>query len=216
MIYAGIENYFYYEYRRSYFTMIKLKIIVAGAKDVGKTSLIRRYIHGTFQTDVKSTIGVDFMTKQLESNGSKVRLSIWDFGGEEKFRSLFPSYCSGASAAIILFDITDRESFNDLNNWLELIEGAAGTIIKMLIGSKHDLVDQAIISQEEIDSLIDKHNFDLFMYTSAKTGENVKDLFTKLTQKIIDTNLRECPHCHELIAQNLYFCTFCGKEIPQK
>lgn len=193
--------------------MIKLKVIVAGAKDVGKTSLIRRYIHGTFQTDVKSTIGVDFMTKQIDIDETRVRLSIWDFGGEEKFRSLFPSYCSGASAAIILFDITNRDSFDDIVNWLELIEGAAGSIIKMLIGSKHDLVDQAVISQEEIDNLIEQRKIDLFMYSSAKTGENVENIFTDLTQKIMDTNLRECPHCHEIISKNLYFCTFCGKEI---
>ncbi len=195
--------------------MIKLKIIVAGAKNAGKTSLIRRYIHGTFQSDVKSTIGVDFMTKQLEIDGQKARLSIWDFGGEEKFRSLFPSYCSGASAAIILFDITDRESFNDVTNWLELFEGATGSIIKMLIGSKIDLKENSQIPEEEVQNLIKEKKFDLFLYSSAKTGENVEKIFSAITKKIIDTNLRECPHCHELIAKNLYFCTFCGKELTE-
>lgn len=194
--------------------MIKLKIIVGGAKNVGKSSLIRRYIHGTFKTDVKATIGVDFLTKQVDVGDKKARLSIWDFGGEEKFRSLFPSYCSGASAAIILFDITNRESFNDVNNWLELIENSAGNIVKMLVGSKYDLVENRAISDEEIKSFADKKYFNLFTYSSAKTGENVDNLFEKITRLVIATNLMECTHCKELISKELHFCTFCGKELP--
>jgi small GTP-binding protein len=196
--------------------MIKLKVIVAGAKNVGKTSLIRRYMHGTFSSDVKSTIGVDFMTKQLNIDDKKIRLSVWDFAGERKFRSLFPSYCSGASASLLLFDITDRASFDDLNAWLDLIGGATGQIVKMLIGSKHDLKAQAEISEKEIHNLMESGKFDLFLYASAKTGENVDKIFTNLTREIIANNLNECPHCHELIAKNLFFCTFCGKELPQK
>jgi Ras-related protein Rab-6A len=193
--------------------MIKLKLIVGGAKNVGKSSLIRRYIHGTFKTDVKATIGVDFLTKQVEIGDKKARLSIWDFGGEEKFRSLFPSYCSGASAAIILFDITNRESFNDVNNWLDLIEGSAGKIVKMLVGSKYDLVDKRVITDDEIKSFVEKKYFNLFTYSSSKTGKNVDNLFQKITRLVIATNLRECEHCKELILKDLHFCTFCGKEL---
>ena len=195
--------------------MIKLKIIVAGAKDVGKTSLIRRFVSDIFQTDTVGTIGVDFMTKRLNLGSNEIRLSLWDFAGEKKFRSMFPSYCSGASAAIILFDITHRASFDDLIDWMELFENSSCSteILKVLIGSKHDLKDQAVISDIELANFQERYKIDHFMYCSAKTGENVDSLFTTVTQKIIDQTLKSCPFCQEMIAKELFFCTFCGKPL---
>ena len=195
--------------------LIKLKIIVAGAKDVGKTSLIRRFVNGIFQTDTIGTIGVDFMTKRLNLNNHDIRLSLWDFAGEKKFRTLFPSYCTGASAAIILYDITDQASFEDLTDWMDLINSSTGKTLKFLIGSKHDLVDQAVISDDELSNFRERYKIDHFMYCSAKTGENVASLFTTVTQKIIDQNLKACPFCHEMIAKDLFFCTFCGKPLEK-
>ena len=95
--------------------MIKLKLIVAGDKDVGKTSLIHRYINNTFESDTISTIGVDFMVKRLMMDETPIQLSLWDFAGERKFRSLFPSYITGSSGAFILFDISNRDSFLNLS-----------------------------------------------------------------------------------------------------
>ena len=102
--------------------MLKLKIIVAGSKDVGKTSLIHRYVSGRFLVNTLSTIGVDFMSKNLTVDDLDVHLSLWDFAGEQKFRTLFPAYCSGASGAIVLFDLSSRSSFEDLVDWVELID----------------------------------------------------------------------------------------------
>ena len=195
--------------------MIKLKLIVGGAKDTGKTSLIRRYISGTFHESTKSTIGVDFMTKSMELDGKKLNLSIWDFGGEKKFRSLFPAYLSGASGALLLYDITSRASFTDLTDWLKLIQSASGKVIKLLIGSKQDLEEFRQIQPEEVAQFCQQNHIELNMECSSKTGKNVDKIFTTITQEILRTNLKQCPLCGEMISKDLYFCSYCGGNLKQ-
>ncbi len=192
--------------------MIKLKIIVGGAKDVGKTTLIKRYVSGKFAVDTLSTIGVDFMTKNVKIDGRDIHLSLWDFAGEQKFRVLFPSYCSGASGALLLYDITNRESFNDLEQWFDLVNSNSGKIVKLLIGSKIDLADQRQVPREEAETF-QNQNADIYMECSSKTGENVDKIFTTLARSILETSLKKCPHCEELIPKELVFCQFCGKKI---
>ena len=109
--------------------MIKLKIAVAGAKDVGKTSLIRRYVSNTFMEETIGTIGVDFMIKRLKYHNNDVSLTLWDFAGEALFRSLFSGYISGASGALILCDIANHASFLELHDWMELIGDPAGKLV---------------------------------------------------------------------------------------
>ena len=195
--------------------MIKLKVIIGGAKDVGKTTLIKRYVSGRFQADTLSTIGVDFMTKNLEIDGQEVHLSLWDFGGEEKFRVLFPSYCSGASGALVLYDITNRESFNELDEWFDLIDSNSGKIVKLLIGSKIDLIDQRQIPREEAENF-QKEHADIYLECSSKTGENVDKIFETIARAILESSLKECLHCGELIPKELIFCQFCGKKIGKE
>ena len=195
--------------------MIKLKIIVAGAKSVGKTSLIRRYCTGSFMIDTLSTIGVDFMVKTLNIEGTEVNFSIWDFAGENKFRQLFPSYCSGASGALLLFDVTNRDSFADINEWLELINNASGKIIKFLIASKCDLDDWAI-SKEEVLKFQKQNNLETFVETSAKTGKNVDIVFKNIGKAIIEMSMRKCPNCGELVQKEVLFCTFCSENFEKE
>jgi len=194
--------------------MIKLKIIVAGAKAVGKTSLIRRFCTGKFQIDTLSTIGVDFMTKNIKINDIEVHFSIWDFAGEHKFRQLFPAYCSGASGAFILFDITNKETFLDLEDWIKLINDSGGDkIIKILISSKADLENQSQVSEEEAIQFKNQKKLNLYLKTSAKTGLNVEEAFQEMAKLIIENSLIKCPECGELIPKELIFCTFCGQKI---
>lgn len=197
--------------------MIKLKIIVAGAKSVGKTSLIRRYCTGYFMIDTLSTIGVDFMVKTLniEELNTDVNFSIWDFAGENKFRQLFPSYCSGASGALLLFDITNRDSFEDINEWLELINNASGKIIKFLIASKCDLDDWEV-SKEEVLKFQKDNKLDTFVETSAKTGKNVDIVFNNIGKSIIEMSMRKCPNCGELVQKEVLFCTFCSENFERE
>ena len=192
--------------------MIKLKIIVAGSKDVGKTTLIRRFISGKFESNLLNTIGVDFMTKTLTIGDNEVHLSIWDFAGEQKFRVLFPSYCSGASGALILYDTTNAKSFDELEEWSELIDNATGKISKILLGTKVDLVEERKVDKTNATTFCEAHA-DHYIECSSKTGENVEDLFMKLAKDILEKSLKNCPHCAELVPKELIFCQYCGKKM---
>lgn len=193
--------------------MIKLKLIVAGEKDVGKTSLIHRYINNTFETDTVSTIGVDFMVKRLMLNETPIQLSIWDFAGEKKFRTLFPSYVTGSSGALILFDISNRDSFLNLPDWMELINSSSGQMVKLLIISKIDLIDQGAVSEEEVAQFVQNNHIDAVLKCSAKTGENVDKVFETISKMIVEQTLQQCPNCQEMIAKDLHFCSFCGYKL---
>ena len=197
--------------------MLKLKIIVAGSKDVGKTSLIHRFVSGRFLINTLSTIGVDFMSKNLTVDNQEVHLSLWDFAGEQKFRTLFPAYCSGASGAIVLFDLSSRQSFEDLKDWVELIDTNSMNkrVIKLLIGSKADLADQRQISEDEANEFKTTYNFSHYLECSAKTGQNVDLIFTTITKEIISTSLTRCDKCNELNPKGQLFCQYCGAKLAQ-
>ena len=193
--------------------MLKYKIVLAGSKDVGKSSLIARFCDNVFQEKTMSTIGVAFKRKKVEVNDKlNIELHIWDFGGEEKYRTLFPSYCNGASAALILYDITNKESLNDVKNWVKIIEkNAVEKVIKIMIGTKIDLEGQRVIPFEEAKKLCKKFNcLGPPIETSSKTGENVEDAFLNVSKEIIKQNLQYCKSCEEFFVKNLKFCNYCG------
>lgn len=192
--------------------MIKLKIIVAGAVGVGKTSLIRRYIHNTFSEEIMTTIGVDFMIKRVQYGYSEVNLTLWDLAGGKKFRKFLAGYLSGSHGALILADLSNHKSFIDLQNWMALITKNSGQLSTMLIISKMDLVDQAKISEDEIDQFVEEYKIDKVLKCSAKTGNNVDNVFETIVQMIIDRIAKECPSCNELISKDEKFCKYCGKK----
>ena len=116
------------------------KLLMLGDASVGKTSLTHRYITGVFVDSPRLTIGVDFFSKKVRlDHGKKVKLQIWDFGGEERFRFLLPTYSKGSNAALFLYDITSHSSLESLPVWIEIVRKNAGNIPILLIGSKSDL-----------------------------------------------------------------------------
>lgn len=192
--------------------MIKFKIVVAGAKNVGKTSLIRRYATGKFSESTLSTIGVDFETKRVQVNDNEILLNIWDFAGEKKFRTLLPSYVSGASGALMLYDITDRESLKDLEDWINVISRVPkGPKTKILIEAKADLKDRREVKKEEGENIMSKFDFQgELLSTSAKTGKNVEEAFQMLGREIMEKSLRKCENCGNFYPAEQQFCQFCG------
>ena len=157
------------------------KSIVVGDGGVGKTAITLRFSKGFFTEDYKMTIGVDFHVKTIsidtEEGPIKVKLQIWDTGGQERFSSIRPMYYRGSLGALLIFDLTFYESFEHLPQWIEEIRAnVKSNIPLLLVGNKSDLVDTRAVSIEEINEFT--KNFNLYyMETSAKTGEGVVDCF---------------------------------------
>ncbi len=195
--------------------MLKYKIVVAGAKDVGKSSLITRYCDNVFNESTMKTIGVAFKRKKIKlSEKLHIELNIWDFGGEEKYRILFPAYVNGATAALLLFDTTDKSSLEDIKNWVKIINRNSDDVIKIIIGTKIDLKENREISKAEVIKINDEfHCYGEPIGTSSKTGEHVDQAFLSLANAIIDRELQECTQCGELFSKKLKICNFCGENI---
>ena len=144
------------------------KVLMLGDASVGKTSLTLRYISGYFTEDLKLTIGVDFYSKILTVSGKKVKLQIWDFGGEERFRFLLSHYC-----------------LDHLPDWTNVIRDNAGNVPIMLVGSKLDLERFRAINRDDGIQAAKKHNLASFVELSSKTGQNVKEAFETLTEILL-------------------------------
>jgi len=165
------------------------KIMMLGDAAVGKTSLTIRFISGFFLDDLKLTIGVDFYSKTTTFKEKKVKLQIWDFGGEERFRFLLHQYCKGANAAFFLYDITNRLSLDHLPDWTQIIREHAGDIPIMLIGSKVDLKEFRAVTREEGILAAKKYNLSSFIELSSKTGQNVEKSFDVITETLFERNI---------------------------
>ncbi|MFX1327915.1 MAG: GTP-binding protein [Promethearchaeota archaeon] len=162
------------------------KIMMLGDASVGKTSLTMRYISGYFMEDLKLTIGVDFYSKTTSFKDKKVKLQIWDFGGEERFRFLLSQYSKGANGAFFLYDITNQTSLDHLPDWTQVIREHAGDIPIMLIGSKLDLHEFRAVTRDDGILAARKYNLASFVELSSKTGENVETAFSVLTEILFE------------------------------
>ncbi|MFX1567320.1 MAG: Rab family GTPase [Promethearchaeota archaeon] len=194
--------------------MLKYKICVAGSKGIGKSSLITRYVDDTFNEKSMQTIGVAFKRKEIKiKENLRIELNIWDFGGEEKYRILFPAYVNGAAASLLLYDTTDKNSLEDLKKWVQIIDDNSNEIIKVIIGTKADLKKQREITKADAFKISEKFNcYGDPINTSSKTGENVEKAFLNLVQAIIEQKLHECKSCGEFFSKKLKFCNYCGEE----
>jgi small GTP-binding protein len=195
--------------------MFKFKIIVAGSKNVGKSSLIIRFCDNTFKEDKKDTIGVDFKRKKAIVDGVEADLIIWDFAGEERFRTLFPSYLNGAVGAFVLYDITNEDSLKDVINWVKIIDQyAEPNVTKILIGTKKDLENQRKVTKAAAAAFVKKYHFLPESYeTSSKTGEHVEEAFTAVIRSIISKRFTKCACCGNYEDIKIKICRGCGTTI---
>jgi Ras-related protein Rab-11A len=164
------------------------KIVVAGSAGVGKSNLISRYIKDEFLEDTCPTIGVDFQSKTEKVNNKVVKLQFWDTAGQEKHKSIANSYYRQANGALLVYDVSDKNSFNKLPFWLEEMKNSAPKNIKIiLLGNKKDLIQERAVSEEEGKTFA-KENSLFFMEVSAKdnTDSCVQKAFTELIKGILN------------------------------
>lgn len=160
------------------------KYIIIGDTGVGKSCLLLQFTDKRFQPVHDLTIGVEFGARMINIASKPVKLQIWDTAGQESFRSITRSYYRGAAGALLVYDITRRETFNHLASWLEdARQHASANMVIMLIGNKCDLAHRRAVSTEE-GAQFAKENGLIFMETSAKTAQNVEEAFINTAAKI--------------------------------
>ena len=154
-----------------------LKYVIVGDASVGKSNLLLRYTHGQFREEYQLTIGVEFGSSNLTIDKNVFRIQIWDTAGQENFKSITRSYYKNSACALIVYDITRRISFENLSDWIEDCKNSSPkTVFMVLVGNKCDLEENREVTEEEGKEFAERHGM-LFFETSAKTGQNVKEVF---------------------------------------
>jgi len=163
-----------------------MKYIIIGDTGVGKSCLLLQFTDKRFQPVHDLTIGVEFGARMITIDQRQIKLQIWDTAGQESFRSITRSYYRGAAGALLVYDITRRETFNHLTRWLEEArQNANQSMVIMLIGNKSDLDHRRQVSTEEGEKFAKDHGL-IFLETSAKTAANVEEAFIHTAQKIYE------------------------------
>eukprot|EP00045_Choanoeca_perplexa_P000058 m.12880 g.12880 ORF g.12880 m.12880 type:complete len:196 (+) comp10046_c0_seq2:27-614(+) len=161
------------------------KIVLLGSQSVGKTSLVLRYVEGTFQAVGSPTIGASFFTHKLTVDGTRVKLQLWDTAGQERFRSMAPMYYRGASAALLVYDVTSANSLEEAKSWAaELQRNTEDDTLICLLANKIDLSSSdnpSVEAGREYATSIDA----LFYETSAKDGTGINEAFISLVKKLL-------------------------------
>ena len=161
-----------------------LKYIIIGDAAVGKSNLLLRYAHGQFKPEYQITIGVEFGAKNVCIRDKFYSIQIWDTAGQENFRSITRAYYKNSVCSLVVYDISKRETFNNASTWIEECKNQSPkTIYMILVGNKSDLNEKREVSKEEGQDLAERYGIE-FYETSAKTGENVEELFKNSADEI--------------------------------
>ena len=162
----------------------KFKVVVVGDSGVGKTNLIKRFINDTFNKDSKATVGVEFLSKTYLINQEVFKIEIWDTAGQERYKSITAAYYKGAKGAMIVYDVTNQTSFENVDNWAnEIKEKAARNINLMIVGNKTDLTDKIVVTSEVATEKAKALEIPI-METSALDSTNVKEAFYQLLREM--------------------------------
>jgi Ras-related protein Rab-2A len=164
----------------------KISMVVIGDTGVGKSCLLLQFVDRRFSSVHDLTIGVDFGSRIIELSGEKVKLQIWDTAGQESFRSIARSYYRDAAGALLVFDVTRRDTFDHLSRWLdETRQFASSNICISLVGNKADFASKRVIQREEAQSFADENGL-FYIETSAKSADGVDDAFLKTAEAVWD------------------------------
>ena len=161
------------------------KYIIVGDSSVGKSNLLMKFAHNKFTDEHQATIGVEFGAKNIEIEQQIYRVQIWDTAGQENFRSITKAYYKNSVCAMVVYDITNDNSFKHVQNWIEDIRNQSSkTVLIILVGNKIDLEDKRVISYDEGNEIAMKNGI-IFGETSAKTGVGIEEIFYKSIKEII-------------------------------
>jgi small GTP-binding protein len=162
------------------------KVIIFGDAGSGKTTLLKRYMTDLFISDTQMTIGVDFEIKTIVIDGKIIKLQIWDFGGEERFRFLLPRYIRGAGGGIFMYDITNYSSLIHVDDWLTVVEEVEETFPIILVGGKSDLEHEREVSKQEGLKMAKSRKLNTLIECSSKTGKNIELIFNTITKLMVN------------------------------
>ena len=162
------------------------KVLIIGDSSVGKSNILLRFSDNIFHDTFLPTIGVDFKIRSVKMGDQTIKLNIWDTAGQERFKTITSTYYKGAHGIILAYDITDRESFNNVNNWLAEVKKHAGPqVIKLLVGNKCDLENERVVTSKEAKEFSESLGIS-FLETSAKQKINIDEAFMTLTKQIYE------------------------------
>eukprot|EP00924_Labyrinthula_sp_SR-Ha-C_P006985 maker-scaffold_8-snap-gene-6.8-mRNA-1 protein AED:0.05 eAED:0.05 QI:0/0.66/0.5/0.75/1/1/4/758/230 len=162
------------------------KTVLLGSSGAGKTSLSSVFMNDTFPQSHTATIGADFASRTVRIDNRSVKLDVWDTAGQEKYKSLTPMYYRNASAAVVVYDITSKESLDKAKDWIKEVKKRNGkqTLIA-LTGQKADLEQEREVDKKTVEEFAEKNGY-LYFETSAKMGKNVEEMFSSLTKALIE------------------------------
>jgi Ras-related protein Rab-8A len=161
-----------------------IKLLLIGDSGVGKSCLLLRFSDDSFTTSFITTIGIDFKIKTIELDGKRIKLQIWDTAGQERFRTITTAYYRGAMGILLVYDVTDEQSFQNIRNWIRNIEQhAADNVDKILVGNKCDMESDKVVETTRGQALADEYGIKFFE-TSAKNNVNVVESFTAIAKDI--------------------------------
>jgi small GTP-binding protein len=168
-----------------------LNIIIVGETGVGKTSLLNRYTQEEFIEKTRPTIGVDYLIKLHTINGKKLNVRFWDTAGQEKYKAICKKFYKDAHGVVLVYDVTDKDSFNYVANWKkEIEENCKKGVVVLLIGNKSDIIEKKTVSEEDGRAYAETNGF-YFLETSAKLDTNVTEAFNIIVEKAAEKPLKE-------------------------
>jgi len=173
------------------------KIVIVGDSGTGKSNIFTRFMQDEFNPESKATIGVEFSAKNVSIKDKVIKAQVWDTAGQERFRALAKSYYRGAVGALLVYDITNYDSYKNVKKWLkEVKDFAEPHLTAMLIGNKSDLEENRAVKVEEGTELAQSEKLG-FLETSAKSNSNIEEAFTRLVTEILERLEKEPPATHK-------------------